>query len=101
PLVGQPDTLRLDRNAAFALDLHLVEELRALLASAHGTGQLEDPVGERALAVVDVRDDRKIANQVRVCRHPEFILCGSGGLARLSKSRRAHQKLARATSRSR
>jgi hypothetical protein len=48
--------LRLDRYAALALELHLVEELRAVLARVDGARHLEDAVGQRRLPVVDVGD---------------------------------------------
>ena len=54
--------LRLDRDPALALEVHRVEHLRAHLALRDGVRQLEDAVGERRLAVVDVRDDREIAD---------------------------------------
>src|SRR5262249_10736453 len=56
--------LRLDRDPALSLELHRVEELLAHLALGDGTRELEDPVGERRLAVVDVRDDREVTNAV-------------------------------------
>ena len=60
--VQDPDGLRLDRDAALALEVHRVEHLRPHLQRIHGVGQLEDAVGERRLAVVDVGDDREVAN---------------------------------------
>ena len=54
--------LRLDRDAPLALEVHRVEHLRAHVALVHGVRQLEDAVGERRLAVVDVRDDREVAD---------------------------------------
>ena len=57
--------LGLDGDPALALELHVVEELRLLLALRHGAGPLEEPIGERRLAVIDVRDDREVAD-VRV-----------------------------------
>ena len=54
--------LRLDRDPALALEVHRVEHLRAHLALRDGVRQLEDAVGERRLAVVDVRDDREVAD---------------------------------------
>ena len=54
--------LSLDRDPAFALELHRVENLLAHLARGDGVGQLEDAIGERRLAVVDVRDDREVAD---------------------------------------
>ena len=54
--------LRLDRDPALALEVHRVEQLRAHLARGDGLRQLEDAIGERRLAVVDVRDDREVAD---------------------------------------
>ena len=62
PLPGHPHRLRLDRDPALALEIHRVEHLRAHVALRHGVGQLEDAIGERRLAVVDVRDDREVAD---------------------------------------
>ena len=56
--------LRLDRDPALALEIHRVEHLLAHLALRDGVGELEDAVGERRLAVVDVRDDREVADAV-------------------------------------
>ena len=70
-LVAPPvhaDGLGLDRDAALALELHRVEELLAHLALAHGASQLEHAIGERRLAMVDVRDDREVANAVLLHR---------------------------------
>src|SRR5262249_37971258 len=56
------DGLGLDRDAALPLEVHRIEQLLTQLARRDGLGTLEDPVGERRLAVVDVRDDRKVAD---------------------------------------
>ena len=69
PVVGgvvQPDRMRLDGDAALALEVHRVEHLRFHLARLQRAGQLEEAVGERRLAVVDVRDDREVADALRV-----------------------------------
>jgi hypothetical protein len=63
---GQPDVLRLDGDAALALDVHAVEVLRAHVALLDDARQLQHPVGQRRLAVVDVGDDAEVADQVRV-----------------------------------
>ena len=63
-----PHGLRLDRDAALALEIHRVEQLLAHLARRDGAGQLEDAIRERRLAVVDVRDDREVANAVLLHR---------------------------------
>ena len=52
----------LDRDAALALEVHVVEHLRRAVARADGAGQLEQAVGQRRLAVVDVGDDREVAD---------------------------------------
>ena len=64
--VIQPDRVRLDGDPALALEVHRVEHLRFHLARLEGAGDLEKAVGERRLAVVDVRDDRKVPNPLRV-----------------------------------
>ncbi len=63
---GEPHGLRLDGDPALALDVHVVEHLRVAghLAVGQAAGRLDQPVGERRLAVVDVRDDREIADAV-------------------------------------
>ena len=61
-----PDVLRLDRDAALALEVHRVEVLRAHVARVDRAGQLEDAVGEGRLAVVDVGDDREVADASEV-----------------------------------
>jgi hypothetical protein len=56
------DVLGLDRDAAFALEVHRVEVLLAHVARLNSAGDLEDAVGERRLAVIDVGDDREVAD---------------------------------------
>ena len=64
-----PVDLELERNgagfdgdAALALQIHAVEDLLLLIALADGPGPLKQPIGQRAFAVVDVRDDREITD---------------------------------------
>ncbi len=64
--VVQADRVRLDGDAALALEVHRVEDLRLHLARLQRAGDLEKAVGERRLAVVDVRDDRKVSDVLRV-----------------------------------
>ncbi len=56
-LVVQADRVRLDRDAALALEVHRVEHLGLHLARLQGAGDLEKPIRERRLAVIDVRND--------------------------------------------
>ena len=60
--VGEPDGLRLDRDAALALDVHRVQHLRGHLARLERAAALDQPVGQRRLAVVDMRDDGEVAD---------------------------------------
>src|SRR5690606_1797854 len=57
-----PTRLALDREAALALEVHADEILRAHLALLDDTCQLQHPVREGRLAMVDVRDDAEVAD---------------------------------------
>ena len=65
------DVLGLDRDAAFALEVHRVEVLRTHVTRLDGPGDLEDPIGQRRLAVVDVRNDREVADAIEVHGHDQ------------------------------
>ena len=52
---------RLDGDALLALEVHRVEDLARHLARVDGVRQLEQPVGQRRLAVIDMGDDREVA----------------------------------------
>ena len=66
----QAHRLRLDRDPALLLDVHIVENLRLAghLAVGHAAASLDKPVGERRFAVVDMGHDGKIAD-ARKRRH--------------------------------
>ena len=57
---GEPDRLALDRDAALALDVHPVQVLGPHLAAFDHAGELQHPVGQRRLAVIDVSDDAEV-----------------------------------------
>jgi hypothetical protein len=85
----QPDGLRLDGDAALALDVHAVEVLRAHVALLDDAGHLQHPVGQRRLAMVDVGDDAEVADQLRVGGHAARSLLvglGAGIVPRPSRS---------------
>ncbi len=63
-LVIEADRLRLDGDAALALDVHRIEHLRAHLALAEAAGRLNQPIGKRRLAVVDMGDDGEVADMI-------------------------------------
>ena len=56
--------LRLDRDPPLALEIHRVEQLLAHLALGNGVRELQNPIGERRLAVIDVGDDREVADRL-------------------------------------
>src|SRR5690606_35597237 len=60
-LVVKGNGAGLDGDAAFALDVHRVEHLVTHLPLAQATAHLDEAVCQRGLAVVDVRDDGKVA----------------------------------------
>ena len=85
-LVVEADGLGLDRDAALALDVHRVEDLVLHLAVGDRAAKLDQPVGQRRLAVVDMRDDREIADVfLGGCRHGAVLSIpretGKGALA--------------------
>src|SRR4030095_4534820 len=61
--IEQPDRVRLDGDAALALQVHRVEDLVDRLLGVHGPGQRQQPVGQRRLAVIDVGDDREVTDE--------------------------------------
>ena len=61
-LVVEPDGVGLDGDAALALEVHGVEHLLHHFALRQRAGVLEQAVGQRRLAVVDMRDDREISD---------------------------------------
>ena len=54
--------LRLDGDAALALDIHGIEHLLGHLALRQPPGRLDQPVGQRRFAVVDMRHDGEVAD---------------------------------------
>ncbi len=60
--------MRLDGDAALALQIHGVEHLFLHLPGRQRAGELEQTVGERALAVVDMSDNREISYEFAVHR---------------------------------
>ena len=51
-----------DRDAAFALEIHVIEHLCRHLALGERARKFEQAVGKCRLAVIDVRDDGKISD---------------------------------------
>jgi len=51
-----------DRDPALALEVHRVEHLVFHLTHRHRPRELEQPVGKRRLAVVDMGDDAEVSD---------------------------------------
>ena len=68
-LVVEAHGLRLDGDAALLLDVHVVEHLLGHLALGQAAGALDQPVGQRRFAMVDMGDDREIADAGEVGGH--------------------------------
>ena len=66
--VRQRYALRLDGDSPLALQVHAVEHLGGHLALGQAAADLDEAVRERRLAVIDVSDDREIANIVHAFR---------------------------------
>jgi len=56
--------VRLDGDAALALEVHRIEELVLFIAFMDRARRLEQSIGERGLPVIDMRDDAKISSQL-------------------------------------
>jgi len=63
PLCIEPYRVRLDRDAALALEVHRVEHLRHHFALRKRAGGLKKTVRQRAFAVIDMRNNGKIPNK--------------------------------------
>ena len=61
-LVDHAHGVGFDGDAALALQVHGIEHLGLHLARGQRAGKLQQSVGERGLAVVNVRDDREVAD---------------------------------------
>src|SRR5512134_575353 len=69
-----PHRLGLDGDPTLALELHRVEHLLPHLAPGQRLGHLEDAVGQRRLAMVDVGDDGEVADGVEVAHGSSSVV---------------------------
>jgi hypothetical protein len=63
-LVIDGDGVHADRDAALALEVHGIEHLGLVIARRDRPGLEQKLVRQRALAVIDVSNDRKVADEV-------------------------------------
>ena len=88
--VTHRDGMRLDRDAAFPFQIHRIEQLILAFAILDRAGPLEQTIGERRLAVIDMRDDAEIAREldgheaVHYAGAPQAGQCGRGVTALLA-----------------
>ncbi len=61
--VHHANGVSLDGDAALAFQVHGIEHLGLHFARGERSGELEQAVGQRGFAVIDVRDDREIADE--------------------------------------
>ena len=73
--VHHSDGVSLDGDAALAFEVHGIEHLGLHFARGEGSCELQQAVGERGFAVVNVRDDREIADESGV--HGEWLIIDS------------------------
>ena len=66
-LIVQTHGPGLDGDAALPLQVHVVQQLALHLPLGHRVAQLDEPVRQRGFSVVDVCNDRKVANFVLLC----------------------------------
>ena len=61
-VIVKRDTLRFDGNTPLPLDIHRIENLSRHLSLGQPTTRLDEAIGERGLAMIDVRDDGEITD---------------------------------------
>ncbi len=64
--------MRLDGNAAFAFQIHGIQDLGLHFALLQSTADLDESVSQRRLAVIYMSNDGKIANVVYIRHDPEL-----------------------------
>jgi hypothetical protein len=84
--VAHADGARLDGDALLAFEVHRVEELRHHLALLDGVRHFQQAIGQRGLAVIDVRDDAEVADVPLVCHR--FRSCVACSLEKAAGHRR-------------
>ncbi len=62
--VTHRDRVSLDRDPAFALEIHRIEKLILLFAGVDRARTLEQAIRQSGFAVIDVRDDAEVAGQL-------------------------------------
>ena len=69
PILGgvfQPNSLGFNGNTAFTFDIHRVENLFGHFTLGQATGQLDQTIGQGRFTMVDMGNDRKVTNVLKV-----------------------------------
>ena len=67
--------VELDRNASLTLEVERVEDLFLHLALLHRARGFDQAVGERRLAMIDVRDDAEVADMIELQAGSGLVAC--------------------------
>src|SRR6201999_1592639 len=73
-LVIEPHGVGLDRDAALAFEVHVVEELVFHLAVRDGPGQLQNAASETRFTLVDVGNDREVSDEALVHARRQTVI---------------------------
>jgi len=64
--------MRFDRNTAFPLEIHGIEQLILFLAFLNRASAFQQPIGQSRLTMIDVCDDAKIARSLDSHEEPHY-----------------------------
>src|SRR3546814_8574645 len=82
--VFQTHCLRLDRDASLLLNVHIIKDLSGYFSIRKATAPLNQPVRQCRLAMVDVGDNRKITDCIKVGHRSEEQTSEIQSLMRIS-----------------
>ena len=82
--IRQGNSVTLDGNAPFSLEIHSVQDLVPEIPLTYETGVLDKAVGQGGLAVIDVGNDAEVTGLVHIS--PYSIPQDRGRLVHLSYS---------------
>ena len=72
-LVDHGDGRGLDGDATLPFEVHGIEQLLLRLTGGDGSGQLHEPVGQGALAMIDMGDDGEVSDVVGFYHNTIYI----------------------------
>ena len=68
------DRVALDGDPFLLLKVHIVQDLGLHIPGRQGLGKLEQPVGKRALAVVDMGYDAEVPDMFHNCKNNQIVV---------------------------